>query len=168
MGSSAGKTNRRRTPGNLGHDSLPLAGGAERYETIQFATRRFAGRAERYEPREGPSRERSSAGTRGGEPRETTCTPSNPDVPRGGAHPVAGARGAHAIFFQSTSVVIHPSPHKSSRIHPQSRTPLPRRSPWCSPVPCSTRSAARFSTAARPARLASASALSYSQFLLLW
>ena len=109
MGSSAGKTNRRRTPGNLGHDSLPLAGGAERYETIQFATRRFAGGAERYEPREGPSRERSSAGTRGGEPRETPCTPSNPDAPRGGAHPVAGARGAHAIFFQSTSVVIHPS-----------------------------------------------------------
>ena len=98
MGSSAGKTNRRRTPKNLGHDSLPLAGGAERYETIQFATRRFAGGAERYEPREGPSRERSSAGTRGGEPRETTCTTSNPDAPRGGRTPSL-VRAAPMQFF---------------------------------------------------------------------
>jgi len=98
VGSSAGKTNRRRTPGNLGHDSLPLAGGAERYETIQFATRRFAGGVKRYEPREGPSRERSSAGTRGGEPRETPCTPSNADAPRGGRTPV---RAAPMQFFSS-------------------------------------------------------------------
>ena len=85
MGSSAGKTNRRRTPGNLGHDSLPLAGGAERYETMQFAARRFAGGAERYEP------------------RETPCTPSNPDAPRGGRTPSL-VRAAPMQFFSKKTI----------------------------------------------------------------